>query len=1046
MFQSGFLRAIAICFLTLAAVPAPAQMVRGAILGMVSGGNGPLVGAVVTVVETETNRERSASSDRTGEFQVAQLAAGVYRVDVSASGYRKASRTVVLLVNQEIHIDFPLTGAEAGERIEVKGEAGLLQTESSALRTAVENREIRILPLDGRNFYELTLLAPGAAPVVEGAAGGARGDFSFHVNGAREDSNSFLLDGVFNGDPKLNGFAIAPPVDAVREYEVLTSGYDASFGRYTGGQVNVVVKSGTNQVHGTAFAFLRNAVLDGTNYFAPKDASPKNIRNQFGGSVGGALRKDRTFYFTDYEGRRIREGITRTANVPTALERVGDFSRSGRLLPIDVFTQQPFPNLVIPRNRMSPVGLAIAALYPLPNRAEAGQNYVASPVQKDRDDRFDVRLDHRLGTAAELGFRYSFGDRDFYEPFAAGNGAAAVPGYGNNIPRRAQNAMLSETQILTPRLVNEMRLGFNRVSLAVNQENQGNNLNRAVGLPVVSALARDTGLTRIGVAGFSTLGDELNNPQGQAATSYEWNDNATWARGRHLVRFGAGIRHQRTDAFADVLSRGLIQFTGFTGNALAEMLQSLPSYSTVARMNNPQRLRTQSYWMYVQDAMRVRPNLTLTLGMRYEYHAPPVDPQDRAAVFDVATRRLEPVGKNGVPRAGYHPDRNNVAPRVGLAWTPDGGRRWTVRTGYGVYYEQAALAPSQGLFFSPPYYQSQFFIQSQQAPIFLENPFPANYPLFIPNSAFAFQRDLRTPYTQQWSFGIQRKAGETGVVEVSYVGTKGTKLINNRDINQARPSTQQPNLRPLPQYSDIDIYEARGNSAYHGLQAKYSRRLSKGLSALAGYTFAKSIDDASAFFSSTGDPSFPQDSNNVRGDRGLSSFDVRQRLTLSYSYDVPGGKHPLLRGWQTSGVWTFQTGRPFTVTLLPGVDNSNTGIPSIGFGVVNRPNLTGDPGTGGGVPERWFNTSAFGMPAFGSFGNAGRNILAGPGVATVNVSAIKNLAVGEIVTAQLRAEIFNLFDRGNFELPNAYFGSPSFGRVLAAGAPRRVQIGLKLIF
>jgi hypothetical protein len=363
-----------------------------------------------------------------------------------------------------------------------------------------------------------------------------------------------------------------------------------------------------------------------------------------------------------------------------------------------------------------------------------------------------------------------------------------------------------------------------------------------------------------------------------------------------------------------------------------------------------------------------------------------------------------------------------------------------------VYYEQTALAPSQGLFFSPPYYQSQFFIQSQQAPIFLENPFPANYPLFIPNSAFAFQRDLRTPYTQQWSFGIQRQAGEAGVVEVSYVGTKGTKLINNRDINQARPSTRQPNLRPLPQYSDIDIYEARGNSAYHGLQAKYSRRLSKGLSALAGYTFAKSIDDASAFFSSTGDPNFPQDSNNVRGDRGLSSFDVRQRLTFSYSYDVPGGKHPLLRGWQTSGVWTFQTGRPFTVTLLPGVDNSNTGIPSIGFGVVNRPNLTGDPGMGGGVPERWFNTGAFGMPAFGSFGNAGRNILAGPGVATVNVSAIKNLALGEIVTAQLRAEIFNLFDRANFELPNAYFGSPSFGRVLAAGAPRRVQIGLKFIF
>ena len=393
------------------------------------------------------------------------------------------------------------------------------------------------------------------------------------------------------------------------------------------------------------YEFLRNSVLDGTNYFAPKDATPKNIRNQFGGSLGGPIKKDRTFFFADYEGHRIREGITQTTNVPTALERLGNFSQSGqRLIPIDLYTQAPFPNFVIPQNRMSRVGLAIAALYPLPNRSDPGQNYVSSPVRTDRNDQFDTRLDHKLGKSSELSFHYSFGDRNLYEPFSAGSSAAAVPGFGNLIPRRAQNVMLGETHVFTPALVNEVRLGFNRVSLAVNQQNQSNNLNKSVGLPVISTNPRDTGLTQIVLAGFSTLGDELNNPQRQAATTYQIVDNLSWSHGRHLVKLGGEVRHQRQDAFADVLSRGLIQFTGFSGNALSEMLQSVPSYSTVARLDNPQHLRSSTKAFYGQDMFRVRSNLTLTFGVRYEYNTPPVDPQDRAAIFDPASRAIVAVG------------------------------------------------------------------------------------------------------------------------------------------------------------------------------------------------------------------------------------------------------------------------------------------------------------------------------------------------------------------------------------------------------------------
>jgi outer membrane receptor protein involved in Fe transport len=998
-------------------------------------------------VDEETNWDRTAKTGTTGEFVVTMLPPGTYRVEASLAGYRKSSQTVVLLVNQEIDIKIPLLPEKLVERIEVAGEADLLKTQSATLDTVIQNREILNLPLDGRNFYELTLLAPGSAPAAQGSAGSDRGDFTFNVNGAREDANNYLLDGVFNGDPKLNGFSAMPPVDAVREFEVLSNGSDASFGRNAGGQINVILKSGTNAVHGTAYEFLRNSVLDGENYFALKnEPAPADIRNQFGASLGGPIVRNRAFYFVDYEGWRIREGITLTSNVPTSLERVGNFSQSS-LVPINVLTGQPFPAGIIPATSLDPIGLAIASLYPLPNQSTPGANFVASPIQKDNNNHFDIRLDHNLRPSSEISFHYSFGDRSFYEPYGTPGSSATVPGYGNNVPAASHNAMLSETHSFSSNFLNEVRLGFDRVSLAVNQQNQNHNLNGAVGLPTVSPNPRDFGLTQIVVNGFGTLGDEIDNPQRDTADIYEVLDGASWTRGRHLIQFGADVRILQQNAFADVESRGLIEFTGFTGNALAEMLEDALSYSVAAHMNNPSHLRTHSYDFFTQDRFRARPNLTLTLGLRYEYNSPPVDAQNHASLYDTATQAIVLVGRNGIPRAGYGPDGDNFAPRLGIAWTPDAARQWAVRAGYGIYYDQAPLSPSEGLYYSPPYFNAQTFVPSAQFPVILENPFPSDYPGIIPNSAFTFQRNLRTPYTQQWNFSLERELGRSSVAELAYVGTKGTKLICDRDMNQANPSPQPYNPRPVPQFADIDAYESRGNSNYNALEAKFTERLHAGLSALASYIWSKSIDDASGFFSSAGDPNFPQNSNNTRADRGLSNFDIRQRFTLAYVYDLPQSRRNIfLRGWQTNGVWTFQTGQPFTVTLLPGVDNSNTGIPSIGFGVVDRPNLAGNPNLSQHGAAAWFNTSAFVTPAYGSFGNAGRNVVEGPGYSSVDVSAIKNTPIREHLTLQFRAEIFNLLNRPNFNLPDSFLGSPSFGRILSAGTPRRVQFGLKFLF
>jgi hypothetical protein len=1023
--------------------PVYAQTLRGSIGGEVTdAAKKPLAGASVQLVQEETGKKRTARTDSAGDFTITLLPAGSYRLEVESSGYRRHVQTVHLDVDQEVRIDVPLLAGQSTETVNVTATRSLVRTDTASIGGVIDTRQVQGLPLDGRNFYELSLLLPGVVPPAEGSAGSVRGDFAINVNGAREDSNNFYLDGMFNGDPKLNGIALGPPVDAVREFEVLASTYDASFARNGGGQISVVTRSGGNQFHGTAYEFFRNAVLDGTNYFAPKDQpTPQDQRNQFGASGGGPVIRNRTFFFADYEGRRANTGITQVTNVPTAAERTGDFSHSS-LVPINPFTQQPFPNLIIPQQFQNPVGAAIAALYPLPNRSVPHANFVSSPAQRDRDDHFDLRLDHALAPSSELAIRYSFGDRHLFEPFT-GSGFPVVPGFGDNVPRRGQNAMIAETHVFTPSLLNEFRAGFDRVSLGVTQQDAGRDLNRSVGLPEISKNPRDFGLTQIGVTGFSPLGDEGNNPQHGTTNVYQVMDTLTWVRGRHQAKFGFDARILQQNAFRDVESRGFIDFLGLLiGNPLEELLLGLATDSGVATLNNAQHLRTHSLNFFANDTWRVRQNLTLTLGLRYEFNSPAVDAQDRANLYNPSTHSLVAVGTNGMPRSGYNSDLNNFAPRVGLAWMPCGRNNMVVRAGYGIYYDQSSLAPGEGLYFSPPYFNfNVYFPLSAQAPLLVNDPFPAQFPLPTAPSALAFQRDLQTPYVQQWSFSFERTIGRSRLFEVGYVGSKGTGLLGARDINQPAPSNAPFVIRPVQSFADVNLLESSRNSIYHSLQVRVEQRMDFGLSLLASYTLGKSIDNGSSFFSSTGDPNYPQNSYNLRGERGLSNFDVRHRLALSYAYDLPFGK-----GWQTFGILQFQTGRPFTAALLPDFDNSNTGIDSLGFGSTNRPNVVGNPHISDQNPTHWFNTAAFAIGPRGTFGNAGRNILEGPGVATVNLSLVKNFKLREHTSLQFRAETFNLFNRANFDLPDNFVGSPTFGQILSAGSPRRLQLGLKLLF
>ncbi|HSD45621.1 MAG TPA: TonB-dependent receptor, partial [Pyrinomonadaceae bacterium] len=791
------------------------------------------------------------------------------------------------------------------------------------------------------------------------------------------------------------------------------------------------------------------------------EPKPKYLRNQFGGAIGGPIVRDRTFFFADYEGTRSREGITRITNVPTAAERNGDFSQSLFGVPTNPFTGMPFDGGVIPSFFINPVGRAIAALYPLPNRNEPFQNFVSSPTQRDDNDSFDARVDHRLNDKADLTFRYSFGDRDLFEPFT-GAAFSLVPGFGDTVKRRSQNGMGALTLVLTPNLVNETRIAFSRVAASVTQE--ASVLNSEVGLPTISPRERDLGLSFITLTGFSPLGDEGNNPQKSVTNVYQVLNNASYIHGDHIIKFGLDFRFSQQNAFRDVESRGRLQFSPFltlTNNSLGDLLLGFPLLTSVARVDNPQQIRTESYNFFINDSFRVSPRLTLIGGVRYEYNSPPVDKDDRANVYDVATQSLVPVGTNGVPRSGFEADRNNFAPRVGFAWTIGDDQLTVLRGGYGVYYDQSPLAPAEALYFNSPFFDNNIFFSLPGLPLTLNDPFPSFFPFPLPDSALAIQRDLRTGYMQHWNLNVQRQLGDRGVIELAYVGSKGTKLLTARDINQPQPSALPPGLpfvpRPDPRFDDIDLLESRANSNYNALQARYQQRLARGFTALASYTWSKSIDDASNFFSSAGDPNFPQNSYNAAAERGRSNFDVRHRLSVSYTYALPFGRSRqfldgdnwgsvLLSGWETAGIITVQSGRPFTVALLPEIDNSGTGRSILGFGANDRPNLVGNPELSNPTTGQWFNTSAFAFPAPGTFGNAGRNILDGPGFQNVNISLMKNTALSERVNLQFRAEAFNLFNHPNFNLPDNFLGSPTFGRITSARDPRHIQFGLKLLF
>jgi hypothetical protein len=1058
----------------------------GTIVGTITDPSGAVVPkARVTVRNQETNATREVVTDGEGDYNVPLLPPALYQVSAEKPGFRRSVyRAFNLDVDQTARVDFTLQVGEVNEDIAVTDSVPIIQTDTSTLGQVIDGRQVHELPLNERNFLSFALLVPGGQMPVEGSQNSTQGG-SISVNGAREQSNNFLLDGVDNNDPYINQYVALPSIDAIQEFKVQSSDYSAEFGRGGGGQINVVIRSGSNQLHGSVLEFIRNRNMDAKNFFDLPECTtasppgtcagiPRFDRNQFGGTLGGPIRRDKIFFFVSYEGLRLRQATTRQATVPSLMERAGILA-------------------MVPPAYRNPAGMAVFDLLPAANVGSdlaASNTFTSSPVIRNSVNMPLVKVDHHAGSKDSLSGHYAFFDENRFNPFDPVNAFTNLPGYGSFTLNRGQNAGVSWTHIFSPQVVNEARLGFNRLRAAILQEHHGTNVSQTLGFPTVLTNPVDLGTPNVSLLGFDGIGEPINYPQDRRDSTFHFADNLAWNHGRHQFKFGADIRRMQLNSYIDFLSRGEWFFMGgLSGDsmvALAQLASGMPDFAVAVKGDTFNGLRSTGLDYYIQDDIRVVPRLLLNVGLRYEYNSPPVEVHDRFSVPDLSSASLAcspfpdcqfiRAGTRGLPRATYNKDLNNFAPRIGVAWRPLKSERWVVRSAYGIFYDAGVLNINIFPRTNPPFYELAFFPNSGMNVIqdILSQP---GQPVVQPN---AIARDLRDAYMQQWNVDLQYELRPNWMMDLAYVGSKGTHLPSPRDLNQPRPDT---GAVAYPQFSSILYVSSDASSSYNALQFRSERRVSQGLAFLTAYTFSKSIDNDSAVFSGSVGSGLPQDSQNLRAERALSDFHASHRLALSSLYDLPIGrgrswlKSPglaqhLLGNWQLAGILTLQTGHPFTVNR--GTSQTATAITA--FGVPDRPDLVGDPTVPGLVaanpdpachatqsqggraadfvdrPESWFNPCAFTAPASGHFGNAGRNILIGPGVNNVDFSLSKSIFFrSELRRLQLRAEFFNLFNHTNFDIPAHNLDTPAFGTILSVNAygnkpPRQIQLGLKYVF
>jgi hypothetical protein len=1024
-----------------------------------------LPGATITITQVQTNFSRTFTTDERGDYRVSLLPPGRYRIEAALPGFKTAIKeNIVLSVDDLLRVDFTLPVGEVTEKLLVETTTPIVQSETSSVGTVIDNRKVVELPLNGRQFESLAQLVPGTVSAAPGSSLSFRG--GFNAAGARETANDNLLNGIDNNDPAINSFSLRPIVDAIEEFKVLVNSYSAEFGRGGGAQVIVNTKSGGNDLHGGVWEFLRNDRLDARDFFNTAASGPKPPfhRNQFGATMGGPVVRDKTFFFAAYEGTRRRQLFTSLQAVPPLAFRKGDFSGAGA--PVrDPQRGVAFANNFIPANRIDPIAQKILdrGSFPLatPGLSVPNNLSVFNPFPENINQ-YSGRIDHRVKAANTFFGRYSFGQDSMGTPCAGPGQTSCIPGFGHNDVTRAHSLSLVDTHIFSPRLVLETRAGFNRqlqsrIALTSGKED----ISSELGIPA-SPDPKNFGHPMIAITGYGTIGDR--GYQDRAGTTGEIAATLNYAPTAHSVRLGVDLRRINFNAGSNV--RETLNFSGiWTGNAFADYLLGLPSRTTRDPSDTFRYHIVDSYNWFLQDDWVLSSRLTLNMGMRYEYNAPDIEKQNRMAQINVQTFKYEIAGLNGASRALYNPDRNNWGPRLGFAFRPSGSGNTVLRGGYGIFYDLAIvgnnLFPART---GPPFQHSQTFDSgSSPTDLTLSNPFaPARLESTQIFDVPSIEPNFRSAYIQHWNLGYQRQLPLNTLLEVSYLGNKGTHLVRTVDINQAFPvpGLIQPDVqsrRPLPAYGSVPVLQSSGNSNYHGLMARLQKRFGAGVSFLGSYTYGHAIDDSSG-------GNVAQDARDLKADRGSSDFDARQRLVVSYVYELPFGAgrafgrnwgtalNSFLGGWELSGISTFQSGRPVFVQLSPSDQNSNTGSTRdrpnlayiVDFSVVRtRVNPVFQNRTDKTV---YLNPAAFAIPARGTFGNVPRNYFDGPGSNDWDLMLAKNIRK-ERITLQFRAEFFNAFNHPSLNQPNRFLDAPSFGTITSTLLDnRQIQFGLKISY
>lgn len=1055
-----------------------AQLNTATVAGQITDSSGAAVPeARVVVTHVRTNVDYRSVTGTEGLYVVPNLPVGDYRVRVERDGFRAQTRSgVQLAVDQRARIDFQLQVGNVADSIQVTGEVAQVDIESSAVGQVIDNKRVVDLPLNGRNFVQLAALSPGT--LVQGNSQ-FTGQASVLVNGNRGGATGFQIDGAENFEQNAQTVQVSPSIEMVQEFKVQSSNFGADSGRQAA-IVSVVTKSGTNEFHGNLFEFFRNRVFDARNFFSRDTRAEDRKRNQFGGTLGGPIVRNRMFFFGGFEGTRQRLATVRNSLAPTTAQRAGDFHDGPQIYDpatsVRPNTRFPFPGNRIPADRISPQAAGLLRYIPTPN--SPADRYIVNQVGRLTNDQYNIKLDHRLTDKDSYSGRFTRDTRDESVP-------GPFPLVGGDLQNVINyNAVASYTRTISPAKLNDLRWSTSRFDLDFDTFSRGENIIDMLRIGGLEGRKREKieGFPILNVVGYGNFGDIGIRPLQQNFTTYNITDLFTWIRGGHTIKIGGDLRLYRRAAFNGINARGNFSFNGVltqnparptgTGTALADFVLGLPNS---AGRNFP-RLRQVVNWInlstFIQDDWKVSKRLTLNLGVRHEFSGQPTEERNRLGSFDLKTGRplastgedgkidadafiffnqaeLDYLGVSSGQALGFPARtlRRNIydsfAPRFGFSYDLLGNGRTVMRGGYGIFYTLVGGNLSTQNIGSVPFFRGETFVTDPLLPtLTLANAFPGSTAMPVPE-IFAFQENFKNSYVQEWSFNIQRQIDPTTVLELGYVGSKGTNLDISYQANQPRtPAAGALQARrPFVKFSTIQFNTTEGNSNFHSLQMRLERRFRQGFTYLASYTYSKTIYEAGT----------DQNPWSMREARSLAGWDAPHRLVVSTVYELPVGQgrrfldqggalNALLGGWQLGGILSLQSGSPFTPTT--GRDIANVGTTTrpdrLGAGTVEQPNI-----------DRWFDANAFANPAAFTYGNSGVNILRGPGSQNMDAILSKSFQLGgkESRYLQYRFEAFNVFNHTNFGNPNGNINQPAqVGRIFSAGAPRILQMALKLYF